>query len=69
MVDYMDIIINRLKIDTDYNDDIVFREKRILYKRVIIVFNQTITSGDLISDYVIRSLNKIWIPSFNNISI
>ena len=63
----MDSIINRLKKDTNSDDNIIYREKIMLYKKIYIIYNQTITSSSNISDFVIRSLNKIYIPTINNI--
>ena len=63
----MDSIINRLKKDTNNDDNIIYREKMMLYKKIYIIYNQTITSSSNISDFVIRSLNKIYIPTINNI--
>ena len=63
----MDNIINKLKKDTNNNDNIIYREKRFIFKNIWIIYNETITSSDSISDFIIRSLNKIYIPSYNNI--
>jgi len=60
-------VINRLKRETNYNDKIIYREKRIFYKKIYIVFNETLVDSDKISDFVIRSLNNIIIPNYNNI--
>ena len=63
----MNKIIDKLKKETNNDDNIVYRKKIILYKTIYIIYNQTITSSSDISDYVIRSLNKIYLPLFNNI--
>ena len=60
-------IINKLKKDTNNLDNINYRKKRILFKDIYIVFNETLTSSSNISDFIIRSLNKIKIPSYNRI--
>lgn len=52
-------IIERLKKETDNNNDIVYRYKSINKSNLVIIFNETLTSSDKISDFVIRSLNKI----------
>ena len=67
MVKYMLNIINRIKQETNYQDIIIYRKKRILYKTIYIIFNETLTSSDNISNFIIRSLNKIKIPTTNNI--
>ena len=63
----MNKIIDKLKKETNNDDNIVYRKKIILYKTIYIIYNQTITSSSDISDYIIRSLNKIYLPLFNNI--
>ena len=67
MVNIMEYIINKLKKDTNNDDNIIYRKKQILFKKIYILYNQTITSSSDISDYIIRSLNKIYIPTYNNI--
>jgi len=63
----MENIINKLKKETNNLDKIIYRKKRILYKDIYIIFNETLIDSDKISDFVLRSLNRIWIPSYNNI--
>lgn len=63
----MNNIINKLKFDTNNDDNIIYRKKNILFKEIYIIYNQTITSSSDISDFIIRSLNKIYIPTINNI--
>lgn len=60
-------IINNLKYKTNYDGNIIYRKKTIMFKSIYIIYNQTITSSDNISNYIIRSLNKIHIPTYNNI--
>ena len=67
MVNFMNDIINKLKEDTNYQDNIIYRKKTILIKTIYIIFNETLTSSDNISDFIIRSLNKINIPTYHNI--
>ena len=67
MVNYMLDIIYKLKKDTNNNENIIYRKKQILYKTIYIIFNETISSSDTISDFIIRSLNKINIPIYKNI--
>ena len=63
----MNNIINKLKEDTNYQDNIIYRKKTILIKTIYIIFNETLTSSDNISDFIIRSLNKINIPTYHSI--
>ena len=67
MVNFMKNIIYKLKKDTNYQDNIIYRKKTILYKELYIIYNETLTSSDSISDFIIRSLNKITIPTYHNI--
>ena len=68
MVNFMKNIIYKLKKDTNYQDNIIYRKKTILYKELYIIYNETLTSSDSISDFIIRSLNKITIPTYHNIT-
>lgn len=63
----MNEIINRLKKETNNLDNIIYRKKRILYKDIYIIYIDALISSDKISDFVIRSLNHIHIPTYNNI--
>ena len=60
-------IIKKLKKDTNNDSNIIYRNKKIFYKNLYIIYNQTITSSSDISDFIIRSLNKIYIPTYKNI--
>ena len=60
-------IINKLKNDTNKLDNIIYRKKRILHKDIYIIYIDALISSDKISDFVIRSLNHIHIPTYNNI--
>ena len=60
-------IIKKLKKDTNNDSNIIYRYKKIFYKNLYIIYNQTITSSSDISDFIIRSLNKIYIPTYKNI--
>ena len=53
------VIIERLKKDTNNNQDIIIRKKIVLKKIVYIIYNETLTSSDKISDFIVRSLDKI----------
>ena len=63
----MNQIIDKLKKDTNNDKNIVYRKKTILTKMIYIIYNQTITSSADISNFIIRSLNNIYIPTYNNI--
>lgn len=67
MVNFMKNIINKLKKETNSNSFIVYRKKHLLYKSIYIIFNETLISSDTVSDFIIRSLNKIKIPTYQNI--
>lgn len=59
MVDYMDWIINRLKMDTNNLSNIIYRKKKYLFKKIWIIYNETIVSTSMVSDFIIRSLDNI----------
>ncbi len=63
----MEQIISRIKKDTNNLDKIIYRKKTIFYKKIYIIFNETLVDSDKISDFILRSLNKILIPTYNNI--
>ena len=63
----MNEIINRLKQETNNLDNIIYRKKRILHKNIYIIYVDALISSDKISDFVMRSLNRIHIPTYNNI--
>lgn len=60
-------IINKLKKETNNSDKIIYRKKKILYKNLYIIYNETLISSDKVSDFIIRSINNILIPNYNNI--
>ena len=55
----MNNIINRLKKETNNLDNIIYRKKRILFKDIHIIYIDALISSDKVSDFVMRSLNKI----------
>ena len=63
----MNEIINKLKQETNNLDNIIYRKKRILHKTIHIIYIDALISSDKISDFVMRSLNHIYIPTYNNI--
>ena len=52
-------IVENLKKETGNIDDIIYRIKYIGKKKTYIIYNEPLTSSEKISDFVIRSLNKI----------
>lgn len=52
-------IVKQLKKDTKESSDITYREKTINNKKIIIIYNEPLTSSDKISDFIIRSLDQI----------
>lgn len=52
-------IIEYIKVKTNNSKDIYFRKLDVLDEDVYIVYNECMTSTDLISNYVIRSLDEI----------
>ena len=63
----MEYIINKIKEITANNDNIIYREKKILYKKIYLIYNETITDSKTISDFIIRSLNHIHYPNYHHI--
>lgn len=52
-------IIKRLKQETNNAEDITYREKIVCKKKVEIIYNESLTGSDKISDFIVRSLDKI----------
>ncbi len=59
--------INRLKYETNNQSDYVYRTKKIKNKNIYIVYIDSLTEGTTISDFVIKSLDKIKVKSLKNI--
>lgn len=59
MLEETDLIIKKLKKETNEISDIVYREKNIGDKKIYIIYNEPLTSSDKISDFIIKSLNHI----------
>ena len=59
MLEETDLIIKKLKKETNEISDIVYREKYICGKKIYIIYNEPLTSSNKISDFIIRSLNNI----------
>ncbi len=52
-------IVKQLKKDTNNIDDITYRKKYLLNRKIYIIYNEPLTSSDKISDFIIRSLDSI----------
>ena len=48
-------IVNRLKKDTNNAVDMTYREKNVCKKKVQIIYIESLTGSDKISDFIIRS--------------
>ena len=55
----IDNIVKRLKKDTNDVDDITYRYKYVCGNKLWIIYNEPLTSSDKISDFIIRSLDRI----------
>lgn len=63
----MNDIINKIKQETNNLDNVIYRKKKILFKEIHIIYIDALIDANKISDFIIRSLNKIHIPTYNNI--
>lgn len=59
MLEKTNLIIEKLKQETNNLSDIIYREKMVHKKKIYIIYNEPLTSSDKISDFIIRSLNNI----------
>ena len=55
----MNKLINKLKKDTNNLFDIVYRYKDINNTKICIIYSDSLSSSDKISDFIIESLDKI----------
>ena len=55
----MNKLINKLKIDTNNLSDIVYRYKDINNTKICIIYSDSLSASDKISDFIIESLDKI----------
>ena len=55
----IEYIVKKLKSDTNNTDYTTYREKTVCNKKVIIIYIDPLTSSDKISDFIIRSLDRI----------
>lgn len=65
MLENTELIIKKLKKETNELSDIIYREKIINKTKVYIIYNEPLTSSDKISDFIIRSLNNISTKKFH----
>lgn len=63
----MQEIIKKIKKETNNLENIIYREKKILNKKIYIIYLDALISSNTISDFIIRSLNHIYIPTYKNI--
>lgn len=59
MLENTDLIIKKLKKETNEISDIVYREKIINNQKIYIIYDEPLTSSDKISDFIMKSLNEI----------
>lgn len=52
-------IVKKIKTETNNAEDITYREKTVCKKKVEIIYNESLTGSDKISDFIVRSLDKI----------
>ena len=52
-------IIDKLKKDTNNSSYIVYREKYISKRKIDIIYNETLSDSDKLSDFILRSLDHI----------
>lgn len=59
MLNDIEKIVEQLKTDTNNIGDIVYRKKYIGKTKLYIIYNEPLASSDKISDFIVRSLNRI----------
>ena len=52
-------IIKKIKKDTNNSNEITYRIKQVCNTNIHIIYNEPLTSSDTISNFIIRSLDKI----------
>ena len=55
----IDYIVNKLKKDTNDTDYTTYREKIVCNRKLVIIYIDPLTSSDKISDFIVRSLDRI----------
>ena len=53
------LIIRKLKEETNGSHDITYRKMKVLGRVVYLIYNEPLTSSDKISDFIVRSLDRI----------
>ena len=59
MINNLDLVIEKLKNDTNNNEYLVIRKKKICNVNAILIYYEPLVSSDKISEFIIKSLNKI----------
>ncbi len=52
-------IVKKLKKDTNNAEDITYQKKIVLKKKIYIIYNESLTGSDKISEFIVKSLEKI----------
>lgn len=55
----MEELIERLKKETNNLNDIIYREKIIKNKKIVIIYNEPLISGNKVSEFIVKSLTEI----------
>lgn len=55
----IETIVERLKKETNENDNYTYRKKKVCHRDVYIIYNEPLTASDSISDFIVRSLDRI----------
>ena len=59
MLKDIDKVVEKLKKDTNNNGDIIYREKYINKQKIYVIYNEPLCSSEMISNFIIRSLDFI----------
>ena len=52
-------IVKKIQTDTNQVEDITYQKKIVLKKQIYIIYNESLTGSDKISDFIVKSLEKI----------
>lgn len=63
MGDYMNKIIEQIKKDTGFSADIVIRNIKIKSQTITMVFNETLSSSDIINNFILKSISNLIIQN------
>ena len=66
MLNDIEFVVEKLKKDTNNIGSIVYRKKYVHKKKLYIIYNEPLVSSDKISDFIVRSLNKISVDKFSS---